>query len=322
MLALRLDKRRLLSSRLCFHVMGQSEPVPSPTRAATPPLPHPDTIDASRTEIFFLAVGVLFLVLQLTLVIWFCAPRAFAPKSPKQLAIAWEPVVLDDHDDRPIRRRRIHLRRSSTWNGRAADQDGSPVRRRKSTDINKSAIVLSGSDPDSDSSDRYIRVRRGAGVAGFMAATLAMRVVRRSPRRIRSPVGSLEPESDGSSGGTAREMHAMPPSALLRPTLSPRSPRLGPIDQATREILKEERHKSETTPLVSPLVSPVVLDEKDLANGFDDPLGVNRFKLFFGDPSQGVFSAETQGWSDVAIREAENAVLANSQLQRRRRSSR
>lgn len=119
----------------------------------------------------------------------------------------------------------------------------------------------------------------------------------------------------------------MPPNNTLPPTFSPRSPRLGPIDQATKAILKEERRKSEEeerrkSETASPPVSPLVVDEKDLANGFDDPLGVNRSKTLFGDDFERYISEEARTRPDKAIPASENGFSTDEQPQRRRPRSR
>lgn len=115
----------------------------------------------------------------------------------------------------------------------------------------------------------------------------------------------------------AREMHLMPPSAGSRTAFSPRSPRSGPIDHATIAILNEERCNSETTPPVSPLV----MGELDLANGFGDPLGVNRRTTLFGDENEWFTAGEPRRRSDETILIGENEVPGDRQLQKRKRYS-
>lgn len=145
---------------------------------------------------------------------------------------------------------------------------------------------------------------------------------------MRSPLSSPDCESDGSDdAGLAREMHLMPASDALPPTFSPRSPRLGPIDQATRAILKEERRKSETeerrkSETAVPPVSPLVVDEKDLANGFDDPLGVNRSKTLFGDEFEGYTSERPLTKPEKMLLADESGVSTDEQTRRRRPTSR
>lgn len=119
----------------------------------------------------------------------------------------------------------------------------------------------------------------------------------------------------------------MPASDALPPTFSPRSPRLGPIDQATRAILKEERRKSETeerrkSETAVPPVSPLVVDEKDLANGFDDPLGVNRSKTLFGDEFEGYTSERPLTKPEKMLLADESGVSTDEQTRRRRPTSR
>lgn len=206
--------------------------------------------------------------------------------------------------------------------------DGHHVRRRKSSGV-KPAILLCSSEPeDSDSSFGDHSVRQGLRFNGLLAASLAIPIVPASPRRMRSPLSSPDYESDGSNdAGSAQEMHLMPPNNALPPTFSPRSPRLGPIDQATKALLKEERRKSEEeerrkSETASLPVSPVVLDEKDLANGFDDPLGVNRSKTLFGDEFERYISKETRTKPDKVLPASENGVSNGEQPRRRRASSR
>ncbi|CAN8096902.1 unnamed protein product [Discula destructiva] len=310
--------------------MGQpSKPIPSPASAATPPPLGRQTIDASRTEIFFLAVGVLSLVVQLIFIIWFCVPRAFVRRPLEQRTIAWQPVkvtdVSDEDNDRSTRRRRKRIRRSSTWNGRTAEatgHDGYAVRRRKSSGTNKpvglrDAVLLSGADPDSDLSDRDISVLRGFRDARFLAASLASPMVQLSPRRLRSPLSNPEAEiEDGYSEIPAREMHLMPPNTELPAMFSPRSPRLGPIHLATAAVLKRDRRKSETTLTVSPRAG----DEKDVADGFDDPLGVNRRKTLFGDESGESATEELRRGSKEGLLVGEDTVPIDGQPRRRRTS--
>lgn len=314
-----------------------AEPVPSPTRAATPLLPDQKAVNASRNEILFIATGVLILVVQLVLVIWYCAPRAFAPKPTEQRAVTWEPrdsteaVVSNDEDEdaeRPNHRRHNHnqFRRSSTWNGRArATGADDHVRRRKSSGV-KPAIILYSSEPEESDSSFFgdHSLRQGLRYNGLMAASLAIPMAPASPRRIRSPRSSPKCESDDSNdAGSEREMHLMPPTdAAMPPTLSPRSPRLGPIDKATKAILKEERRKSEEnkrrkSETMVPPESPPIVDEKHMANGFDDPLGVNRSKTLFGDEFERSILEESRTRPNEMPLAGENGAPIDGQLRRR-----
>lgn len=95
----------------------------SPTRAASSSFPAvgPQETDARRTEIVVLAMGVLFLVSQLALVVWLVLlPMAVARRRAAQRAIAWTamPTTLptrgegNDHHGHG-------LCSSSTWSGRS-----------------------------------------------------------------------------------------------------------------------------------------------------------------------------------------------------------
>lgn len=315
------------------NVMGQpTEPSASLTRFTSFPTSQ-KTFDASRTEILVIAIGVLLLVIQLALVIWFCAPRAFARTPPEQRAITWAPVkntraTHEKNDDRPSRsnrRRRHDLRRSSTWNGRAvpADQDGHPVRRRKSSSVKfasgglrRPVVFSSSSDTEDSDSMSGHSARRSARHAGFVGAGLALPMVGLSPRRLHSP----EPELDsGKPREAAREMRlVLPSSAGLPAIFSPRSPRLGPIDQATLEILKGERRKSETV-LALP-ETPYFADQHNMANGFDDLLRVNRRKTLLGDEDDNFTAEQAPRLSDKVLLSENSAP--NDVAPRRRRKRR
>lgn len=261
---------------------GPAEPTPSLTRTSTLSL-DAKTLDSERTEILFLAIGVLFLVSQLVLMIWLFVPRAFARKPREQRSLEWRPVVTDtvaqgailtdQEDDRPIRRRN---RRSSTWNGRSteASQNGQPVRRRKSSGRNSDEPpAFSIPEHDSDASDRERSVRKGLPSTGLAAAMSAMPTVPLSPRQMRGLLSSPKPEQNSEySSDCVREMDLLPAS------FSPRSPRLGPMNLATiSAILKADERMPDPTSLTS-----LLTDERDLAKSFDDPLGVSHRKLLFG----------------------------------------
>lgn len=267
------------SGSLSVGVMGEpTEPTPSPTRASILSLDE-KTLDANRTEIFILAIGILFLVSQLILIIWLFVPRAFARKPREQRTLEWRPVVTDSiapstiltnqGDSRPIRR-------SSTWNGRSAEtsRNGQPVRRRKSSGLKSDethAFLIP--EHDSDASDRERSARKGLPSTGLASATPVMPAVPLSPRRMRGLLSSSKPEQNSEySSDCVREMDLLPAS------FSPRSPRLGPMNLATvSAILKADERMPDPMSLTS-----LLTDEKDLANSFDDPLGVSHRKLLFG----------------------------------------
>lgn len=263
--------------------MGEfAEPTPSPTRASILSL-NEKTLAANQIEIFILAIGILFLVSQLILIIWLFDPRAFAHKPREQRTLELRPIVTesvaqnnmltDQGDGRPIRR--SNYRRSSTWNGRSAEisQNGQPVRRRKSGGLKSDEThVFSTREHDSDASDRETSVRKGLPSTGLAAATSAMPTVPLSPRQMRSLLSSPKPEQKSEySSVCVREMDLLPAS------FSPRSPRLGPMNPATiSAILKADERTPGSTSLTS-----LLTDARDLANSFDDPLGVSHRKSLF-----------------------------------------
>ncbi|KAJ4391728.1 hypothetical protein N0V93_005348 [Gnomoniopsis smithogilvyi] len=248
-----------LPSRPCTIVMGEAaDPIPSLIRTATPP-PHQKTHDANGTEIIVLAIGILFLVSQLILIIWLFAPWTFARKPREQRIIIWRPVDTDpvaqeaivsneDVDQSP---RRPSHRRSSTWNGRstATSQDQPPLRRRKSSCLKPAGSRnFSASDQGSDLSDRDSSVREVLRDASLAAASLAIPLIPLSSRRLRSRLSSPEPEpeSDGANANV-REIR-LPPARF-----SPRSPRLGPRTMAAMStILGANERKPGTTSASSP----------------------------------------------------------------------
>lgn len=298
--------------------MGQpAAPAPSPTGAPSTPVDQ-TTLNANRTEILVLAIGILFLVSQLVLVIWLLArPRPHArPREADQRAITWaalntKPTITlndDDHDaddgDHHVRESRQHgVRRSSTWNGRsviATGDDGHHLllrrrRRRKSSgnglelaDL-RSPLSSPETDSDWDSSDHHGgRVGKGCRDVGLVAAALAMPIVPLSPRRVRSPPpGRSTPQNGPSSksDGLAREMASLPAG------LSPRSPRVVPVDQATMSaILNGERDQE--AEVGTPPVSPAVEGGRELASEFEDPLGVNRRVTGFRDENDASLDGE------------------------------
>lgn len=259
-----------------------AEPTPSPTRASTLSL-DVKTLDATRIEIFILAIGVLFLVSQPVLVIWLFVPRAFARKAREQRTLEWRPVVPDpiahepilgdQGDDRPIRR--SNFRRSSTWNGRCAEisQNDQTVRRRKSSGLKSDGpYALPTPEHDSDASDRERSARKGLPNTDLAPTMLATPMVPLSPRRMRGPLSNPSPDFNSEySSECVREMDLLPAA------FSPRSPRLGPMNLATiSAILRADERMPNATSL-----SSLLADERDLAKKFDDPLGVSRRKMLF-----------------------------------------
>lgn len=264
-------------------------PSPYLTHAATS-TPDKQTIDANRAEILVLATGVLFLVSQLVLTIWlFARPRASAQREKTQrmsitrTAVTTNPAIQisgeDTDDGGRSSGRRSNLRHSSTWNGRASSLnptgDGHFIRRRRSVGIELRDLgdPLSSPESDSDSSD----VSRGCRDAGLMAAAaLGMPIAPLSPRLLRSPLGTPDVEEiDSTENRSERNINIMTKSLGTPADLSPRSPRVVPLDSETMSaILKSEKQRDiGTTPFPTPAV---VVSERDLANGFDDSLGVNR----------------------------------------------
>lgn len=266
--------------------MGQpAEPTPSPTHAPTV-LVDQHALNADRTEIFVLFIGIIFLVSQLALVTWLFA-RSSARKESPQRNIARtapgrkHPLSPDDNEDNDdvIEDRQVRqqgFRRSSTWNGRSrlAAQDGRLLRRRRRSsglEMTDLRIPLPSPEKNSDYSSKQGIVRSGFRDVGMMAAALATPMVSQSPRRLRSPLCSPGTESDSSSGnGRVWELGHIPAR------LSPRSPRVVPIDQATiSAILRGEIDRGEDAD-APPISLAAAEDGKELVAGFDDPLGVNR----------------------------------------------
>lgn len=261
---------------------GPAEPTLSPTRSSILLLDE-KTLEANRSEVFILAIGILFLVSQLILVIWLFVPRAFDRKPREQRTLEWRPAVTksvaqstnltDQGDDRPIRR--SNYRRSSTWNGRSADasQKGKPVRRRKSSGLKSDEThAFSIPEQDFDAPGEARSVRKGLPSIGLAPATPTMPTIPLSPRQMRGLSSSSKPEQNSEySSDCVREMDLLPAS------FSPRSPRLGPMNLTTiSAILKADERMPDPTSLTLLLTG-----ERDLANSFDDPLGVSHRKLLF-----------------------------------------
>lgn len=276
--------------------MGQpAEPTPSPAQAPTT-IVDQHTLDAAHNQILILASGFFFfLVSQLVLVTWLFARPSTRRESAQRSVASAAPrgkstlsLGFNDHDegaeDQQVRQR--VFRRSSTWNGRsrfAVEDSHLLLRRRMSsgfevTDLRSS---LSSSETDSDSSRRR-SVRSGFQGMGMMAAALATPIVSQSPRRLRSPLGSIGTESDSSSGNEMIWDLGRLPSDV-----SPRPPRVVPIDQATiSAILRGEMDRAEGAE--TPPVSLAVVED-GLVVGFDGPLGVNHHRagLMAGDGRNG-----------------------------------
>lgn len=260
--------------------MGQpAEPTPSPPTAPSTPVDQ-KTLSADRTEILVLATSILFLVSLLVLLIWLLArPRTHTRREADQRTITWEAInnkptiTLNDEDGNHSQQSSQRgVRRSSTWNGRSviATRDGQVLRRRKSSGFELADLrsPLSSPETDSDSSD-HGSVRKGCRDVGLVAAALAMPIVPLSPRRLRSPPGSPPEMRLDDPDGLAREMASVPAG------LSPRSPRVVPIDQAAiSAILKGE--VDQEAEVGTPPISPAVEARRGLASDFEDPLGVNR----------------------------------------------
>ncbi|KAI3395534.1 hypothetical protein diail_1251 [Diaporthe ilicicola] len=278
------------------------EPVESTIQAppAAPPLSllvNKKTLDASRTGILFLAVAFLFLASQICLLIWIFKKRPPAALSSKKeqrkLAIILPgettplcPTNIDttddsngacigtgtgigDHSD-------LHLRRSSTWGGRSADQGSRhPRGRRRSASLWQMAddedddssegegaqTTLSSPGPEPDAG------RGGARGDEYMAPALLL------------PLGDGPQDTELrrlDSRRASGEGLVLMAASILKPW-SPRSPRVLAAEQAAMmDALCAEDEGEAAGAAVAP--SPVS-DEGDaaaLASGFDDPLGVNR----------------------------------------------
>lgn len=301
--------------------MGQgqspSNTAPSPALVPTTPTPPTDqqTLDAYHNEILVLAIGVLFLVSQLVLVIWLVARphgdiQNGEDKEPRTIPNWTRPTIMlsggeldeqygarkqsepDELDAQYAALRRRGFRRSGTWNGRARFKTirPGPGRRKSSGGLElaelRSPPQASNSEAES-ASDSYSPglsdLRRNGGLDA--AAAQAMPIRPASPRHLRaaSPLGS--PGADSSDPNKI--------GGLLPARLSPRSPRVMPIDRKTiSAILEGEKlRKAKRAPASRVVVKEQ--EEKELSGTFDDPLGVNR--------RASVFENEIAIGSDVSL---------------------
>lgn len=265
--------------------MGQpAGPTTSSARTPTATAPvDQHALHVNQTEILVLAIGILFLVSQLVLIIWlFVRPSARRDSTQRNVALTARGAkptraLNDDENDGveglPTCKR--DLRQSSTSSGRSrlAAEDGHLHRqRRRSSGFEMADLRSPFSSPETDSgSSDCGSVRSSFREIGLRSATLAFSKLPQSPRRLWSPLGSPGTESDSSSGnGRAPELGRLPVD------LSPRSPRVVPIDQATiSAILRGEMDRAEGagTP---PISLAAAQDGRKQVGGFDDPLGVNR----------------------------------------------
>lgn len=268
--------------------MGSDEEPHSATlaRASSFPLGQKEH-DARRTEILMLAIGVLFLVSQLILIIWlFLLPHAVARRHAAQRDIAWTVMPRaqerGEGDDHQTSRRR-GLRRSSTWNGTpvALDLHGEYSRRRGRPDGIQALDLqspLSSSNAESDSDgggptkDNWDRGLTAA--AALISNPL-------SPRYARSPLSSPGTEMESPTNDPGRmwtELGVVTGSDGIPGRLSPRSPRLQPIDQATiSAILRTPGGPAKARaglPTATPKAGPD--NNSSQAKSYDDPLGVKR----------------------------------------------
>lgn len=98
------------------------QPSATLTRVSSLPVGQEET-SARRTEILILAIGVLFLVSQLILIVWLVLlPMAVARRQAAQRNIAWTVIPTVQRRGEGGHRRTSHgrgLRRNSTRNGRS-----------------------------------------------------------------------------------------------------------------------------------------------------------------------------------------------------------
>lgn len=194
-------------------------------------------------------MGVLFLVSQLVLVVWLVLlPMAVARRQAAQRAIAWTAVPTTVSERGEGNNHHGHgLRRSSTWSGRSTAPTnplGEHLRQRAGPgctdplDLQHSSQCISSnveSEPDgSGPNDGW-----EGSLAKVAVAALAQPL---SPRYTHSPlISSPETEMESPASDPGRmwtdELGTMAGSGGIPRRLSPRSPRLQPLDQATISAL-------------------------------------------------------------------------------------
>lgn len=281
--------------------MGLSE---TPRQAWPTPLLDKKMIDASRTEILVVALGILFLVSQLCLMIWiFARPHAFARRREPRPKAATSPPdsrtesngsANDNDSPKPLRK----LRRSSTWSGGSLERQYLRQRRKSGGRGQLGQIGTPSSSPETES-DSDLSTQKGIEDMGGMIPAFAMPSPAPPLRHLGHSLNSLD-------AGPATEMKEFDPrkvwremgfiaAAIAKPG-SPRSPRLNAVDQAA--IIAALTADDGGTKAPSPTPA-VVEDVGTLASGFDDPLGVNRKPALTGKRTDTALSASG---SDLRVR--------------------
>lgn len=243
-----------------------------PTPACATPVFDKETINTSRTGILVVALGILFLVSQLCLIIWILArPHAFSRQTEHRRSTATSSsnsdVSLDDADTNdmnfPKPRRKVR-RRSSAWSGAALE----PQYLRQQGE-SRGLDELGASDTPSSSPDTDSYSDHSVQQGNRMKAVVSALPLRRFKS---SPGGDSETElREFNSRKIWIEMGLMA-AAIAKPR-SPRSPRLSAVDQAALI----EALTADDGGIGAPSPTPAVVEDAEaLASGFDDPLGVNR----------------------------------------------
>lgn len=243
-----------------------------PTPACATPVFDKEKINTSRTGVLVVALGTLFLVSQLCLIIWILArPHAFSRQTEQRRSTATSSsnsdVSLDDANTNdpsfPKAHREVRRRRSA-WSGAALDRQY--LRQQGES---RGLDELGGSDtpsssPDTDSYSDH-SVQQGNKMKA-VASALPLRRFNSSPG-----VDSETELREFNSRKIWIEMGLMA-AAIAKPR-SPRSPRLSAVDQAALIGALTADDGGIGAPSPTPAV---VEDAEALASGFDDPLGVNR----------------------------------------------
>lgn len=267
-------------------VSGGEQPSATLSRASSLLVGQEET-NARRTEILILAIGVLFLVSQLILIVWsVLLPIAVARRQAAQRDIAWAAIPTVQKRSEGSHHRTSHgrgLRRNSTWNGRstALNLRGEYLRQRPgpdspdTLDLSSSQCISNAeSESESDGSGPKDRWERGLTEAAVAALDRPL-----SPIHTRSPLSSPETEMESQASDPGRiwtEPGSMAGSSGLAGRLSPRSPRLQPLDQATiiSAILRTPGEPSGTKAGPPTAFSKARPDDSSQAESYDDWLGV------------------------------------------------
>lgn len=244
-----------------------------PTPACATPVFDKEKINTSCTGVLVVALGTLFLVSQLCLIIWILArPHAFSRQETQQrrstaTSSSNSDVSLDDANTNdmsfPESRRKVRRRRSA-WSGAALERQY--LRQQGES---RGLDELGGSDTPSSSPDTDSYSDHGVQQDNRMKAVVSALPLRRFKS---SPSVDSETElREFNSRKIWIEMGLMA-AAIAKPR-SPRSPRLSAVDQAALI----EALAAGDGGIGAPSPTPAVVEDAEaLASGFDDPLGVNR----------------------------------------------